>query len=295
MRALLRQLEATLEQSSHAEVGGDPALARRESREVLAALTQRTPGDISRASDETAPPALHAAALAAAQRRAFGEPLAYAVGTAAFRHLVLHVDRRVLIPRPETEVVVDEALESTADHPGGIAVDIGTGSGAIALALATEGAFDHVIATDVSADALAVASLNAAAINLPLGKLEFREGADFEPLRGIKARVLVSNPPYIAFEERDALPASVRDWEPSLALFADRAGMARYEVLIAGAPNYLEPAGWLVLELDARRAHATARLARDDGRYSEIRLVPDLTGRDRVLVARVRDDAITTP
>jgi len=228
---------------------------------------------------------------AAAARRAAGEPLAYCVGTAPFRHLTLRVDPRVLIPRPETEQVVEAALACVAGHPGGVAVDIGTGSGAIALSLATEGAFAAVVATDVSADALEVARGNAEAVAgaLPRGArmapVEFRHGPDWEPLGGVRARVIVSNPPYIAYDEAPALPAGVRDWEPPLALFAADGGMARYDALFAGVTAHLEPGGWLVLEVDARRAAETAARAREAG-LSAVRLLPDLAGRDRVLVAR---------
>lgn len=289
VRALLGQLEATLRPAGHSESGADAAQARREAREMLAALMGCTPGDVSRASDTVVDPATVARATEAVARRALGEPLAYTVGSAAFRHLVLAVDRRVLIPRPETETVVEEALAATRDRPGGIAVDIGTGSGAIALSLATEGHFDRVIATDISTDALDVARANAARIGGGAAQVEFRAGADFAPLGGIKARVLVSNPPYIALDERSTLPASVRDWEPAMALFAESGGMARYDALLSGAPEHLEQGGWLVLEVDASRAGETARRAQATGRLRDIRLVRDLAGRERVLVARVAD------
>lgn len=238
-----------------------------------------------------------------------GEPFAYAVGTAEFRHLTLRVDRRVLIPRPETEVVVEEVLRATAGAPGGLAIDIGTGSGAIALSLALEGHFDRIVATDISADALDVARENARrlshepctmirgtissrrqfpnASDKPLAPVEFRQGADLAPVTGLRARVLVSNPPYIAYGEAASLSSSVRNWEPPVALFADNGGMARYEALISGVADVVEPGGWLVLELDSSRAARTADLALQAG-LSEIRVVPDLFGRDRVLVARVR-------
>ncbi|MBA3919707.1 MAG: peptide chain release factor N(5)-glutamine methyltransferase [Gemmatimonas sp.] len=221
----------------------------------------------------------------ALHRRLRGEPLAYAVGWAPFRHLELMVDSRVLIPRPETEEVVGHALALTADRPGGVAVDIGTGSGAIALALASEGQFERVVATDVSADALAVAKANAAALPAGRAPVEFRLGADLAPLNGLRPRVIVSNPPYIAYDEAGGLPPSVRDWEPPLALFAADGGMARYRALLAGARSLLEPGGWLVLELDANRAQQTAREAAALG-WQDVVVHPDLSGRDRVLIAR---------
>jgi len=225
----------------------------------------------------------------AVTRARTGMPFAYAVGSAAFRHLVLHVDERVLIPRSETELLVDHVLRLTHASSGGVAVDVGTGSGAIALALAQEGAFDRVIGTDISADALAVARINrdrvAALLRSPV---EWRLGADLTPVQGLAVRVIVSNPPYIAFSEAAALPPSVRDWEPPTALFADDNGMARYEVLLRGAPALLEPNGWIVLECDARRARETATLAERIGAYDRVRVYDDLTGRARVLVAQRR-------
>jgi release factor glutamine methyltransferase len=263
--------------------------AEREGRLLVAGVLDCSPGQL--AQRLVVHPQLHAeeaeAIERALHRRLRGEPLAYATGYAAFRDLVLAVDARVLIPRPETEVVVGEALRVTRDTPGGLAVDIGTGSGAIALALATEGQFERVLATDVSLDALEVATANAARC-VPAGTgapVEFRVGADLAPLAGAPARVIVSNPPYIAYAEAAALPASVRDWEPPLALFAADEGMARYAVLVAGALAHLEPGGWLVLELDATRAGRTADLARVQG-YESVQVVQDLAGRDRVLLAR---------
>ena len=293
----IRSLLSVLERVLHESVNGTEKLtalqaldARREAREIVAAFMNVRPVDVSRLSDEPATDLVVSLATSAAHRRTRGEPLAYCVGTAAFRNLVLHVDPRVLIPRPETEVVVEEALRVTSPRPGGLAVDIGTGSGAIALSLATEGRFDRVIATDASPEALTVARGNASRILPNSSLLEFREGFDLAPLDGVRARVIVSNPPYIAHSESSSLPSSVRDWEPAIALFADDNGMARYDVLLAGAPMHLETGGWLILEVDSRRATETARRAAMDGRYSSVQLIKDLAGRDRVLRARYTNE-----
>ena len=286
VRALLTELEGLLRASVVLAESGENASLDREARELLSVVMDVAPGEVSRRTHDVIDAALADRALEVVRRRALGEPLAYALGSAAFRHLTLLVDRRVLIPRPETEIVVDEALKTMRGRPGGIAVDIGTGSGAIALALATEGEFDRVIATDLSADALAVATANLARLISPHTAVEFRLGADLAPLAGIKACLIVSNPPYIAPEEASSLPASVRDWEPAVALYADDGGMARYDQLLAGAADYLEPDGWLVLETDARRARETVRRATGTGRYTGVRLVRDLAGRDRVLLAQ---------
>ena len=261
LRALLddvvRELAASrpleMERDLERRASGEPVTADREARWLVSAVLDVAPAALAQAVAGHATVATDDAARvgAAAVRRARGEPLAYCVGTAPFRHLELLVDRRVLIPRPETEVVVGEALRITAGHPGGVAVDIGTGSGAIALSLATEGRFDRVIATDLSLEALVVAGANADRVRVlhpAAAAVELRHGADLAPLTGVRARVIVSNPPYIAYDEAAALPPGVRDWEPPVALFAADQGMARYRAILAAAPAVLEPDGWVVFD-----------------------------------------------
>lgn len=226
----------------------------------------------------------------AVARRAAGAPFAYAVGRAAFRHLTLDVDERVLIPRQETEVLVEEVLARCSDRPGGVCVDVGTGSGCIALALACEGRFDRVVGTDVSLDALNVARANAAHLGRALcAPVEFRHGSLLAPVRAsdppLVARCIVSNPPYIAYAEAAALPPSVRDWEPPLALYAPNEGMAIIAALVREAAELLEPDGLLALEVDARRAALAAELAATDGRYAEVAVRLDLAGRERFVLA----------
>ena len=294
LREVVQRVESLIGECAH--LGPDVRQdAAREGRLLVAGVLHLSPGELARRL--VTEPTLRAGEAdrieTALHRRLRGEPLAYAVGEAPFRELVLRVDSRVLIPRPETEVVVEEALRVAAAAPGGLAVDIGTGSGAIALALAMEGRFDAVLATDVSSDALAVAQANAEWIRqqgVAMAPVEFRHGADLAPLRdGLagheKARVIVSNPPYIAYEEAALLPASVRDWEPTLALFAANGGLARYQVLVRDARALLEPSGWLILELDANRAAPVAAMAATAG-YDVVQVKQDLAGRDRVLLAR---------
>ncbi len=216
-------------------------------------------------------------------------PLQYREGKAYFRHLELHVDERVLIPRPETEVVVDWALRVAGDR-GGIAIDIGTGSGAIALSLALEARFESVIATDVSSDAIDVARGNLALVSARLqSPVELRLGSFLAPVLGAGAQLLVSNPPYIAASELDSLPADVRGWEPPLALLSGNDGMAATAAIIEGAHRVLAPGGWLVLETDSTRARAAESAVLTLEQYSEVAIHHDLTGRDRVLVARLRN------
>ena len=228
-------------------------------------------------------------AVRAAELRASGAPFAYAVGRAAFRHLTLEVDDRVLIPRQETETLVEAVLRH-ADTDGGLAVDIGTGSGAIALSLASEARFERVIGTDVSSGALVVAGANAARLGSSLNScVEFRHGAFLAPVAGLRAKLVVSNPPYIATAEARALPSSVRDWEPPIALFSGSDGMAATAQIIREAALVLEPFGLLALEVDSRRAALAARIAADTTHYCDIVILPDLTGRDRILLA-IRTD-----
>ena len=213
-------------------------------------------------------------------------PFQYAVGTAAFRHLTLKVDRRVLIPRPETELLVEIVLILTTGK--GTVADVGTGSGAIALALASEGEYDRVIATDVSAEALAVARENLAVIGVEKREVvEFRHGDLLAPLRGDRVRALVSNPPYISQAEADDLPASVRDWEPPVALFSGEDGMAAIRAIVRGAPDVLEPGGLLALEVDSTRAELAREAVEMDGRYRAVDVRMDLTGRARFVVAKL--------
>lgn len=231
-------------------------------------------------------------ARAAAAKRVAGAPFQYAVGCAAFRKLNLAVDERVLIPRPETELIVDLMLELTDAWPGGTAVDIGTGSGAIALALASEGTFTRVIASDVSADAIAVARANAERLKAAdRSKLDFRVGSLFAPVAGERARVVVSNPPYIAGFEADELPANVRSWEPAVALFGGADGMTIIRKLIRDAQRVLEPEGWLVMEVDARRASWVVEALSMYDSYADIGVRLDLAGRERFVVARLRGKA----
>jgi release factor glutamine methyltransferase len=265
--------------------------AADEARELLAALHDRPRHWASVARDSTVDDAAWAAALAAAARRARGTPLQYAAGVASFRHLSLTVDDRVLIPRPETELLVDLVLEATRPMRGGVVVDVGTGSGAIALSLASEGRFDRVIGTDVSRDALDVARLNvtrcAEALRAPI---DLRHGSLLAPVGERDLRAVVSNPPYIAYEDAGALPAGVRDWEPAIALFSGTNGMAVTGHLIREAAFALAPGGLLALEVDARRASLVTELVGSHGAYDEVRVVLDLTGRERFVVARRREN-----
>ena len=282
--ALVDELARVLGEAGIAE-------ARQEARDIVAAVVDMPRFWPTAHRDEILEERVAAEGRRAAAKRASGAPFAYAVGRAAFRHLTLDVDERVLIPRQETELLVELVLEWAArEGSGGVAVDVGTGSGAIALALATEGRFDRVIATDISLGALTVARVNAEHLESVLrAQVEFRSGSLLAPVRDVRARVLVSNPPYIAHAEAAELPPSVRDWEPPIALFSGGEGMAATAALVRGAPAVLEPGGLLALELDSRRAALAAELALADGRYRDVTVRLDLAGRERILLARRED------
>lgn len=221
------------------------------------------------------------------RRRARREPLQYIDGTAAFRDLVLRVDPRVLIPRPETELLVQEVLDWARGRSGLHAVDVGTGSGCIALALATEGPFARVVGVDASAAALEVARANhrAAAPDAPV---ELREGDLLEPVAGERFDVVVSNPPYVGEEEAASLDAEVRDWEPHGALFAGTGGLDVLRRLVPAAAAVLRPGGLLALEIGAEQGAAALRLIETTGDFGAARVRPDLAGRDRMVTAERR-------
>jgi release factor glutamine methyltransferase len=224
---------------------------------------------------------------AAVDKRIQGAPLAYAVGRASFRHLTLDVDERVLIPRPETEQLVDLVLDETSSSEGGVAIDVGTGSGAIAIALAAEGHFSRVYATDISRDAVDVARHNVElSKSLLRSPLEILHGSLLGPLLDVRARAVVSNPPYIALGEAASLPASVRDWEPAVALFSGNDGLRATARLVREAADVLAPGGLLALEVDVRRASLVAELVSRERRFHAIRMELDLTGRERFVLAR---------
>lgn len=230
------------------------------------------------------------------ERRLAGEPLQYVLGSWAFRRLELTVDRRVLIPRPETEQVVEVALsELDRLEIGGrrpVVVDLGTGSGAIAISIGTERSGVEVWATDISADALEVARLNVAG-QAPRG-IRLAQGDWWAALptrlRG-QVDLVVSNPPYIAAAEMEGLDAEVREWEPRAALEAGASGTEDLEEILAGAGSRAGRGGWLrrggtaVIEIAPHQAEAAISAALAAG-FAGARVDTDLAGRPRALVAR---------
>jgi release factor glutamine methyltransferase len=212
-------------------------------------------------------------------RRAAGEPLAYVTGWAGFRHLTVRCDRRGLIPRPETEGLVDLVLARVA---GGVVVDVGTGTGCLALALRSEGSYEHVIGVDRSRDALALAGENVGHSGIEVGLVA---GDLLGPVGVGVAHAVVANPPYVTRAEYDELDPGVKDWEPAGALVSGEDGLEATRRLAVEALAVVRAGGWLALELDARRAGETARLAAATG-WTEVTIHQDLFGRARYLLAR---------
>jgi release factor glutamine methyltransferase len=210
------------------------------------------------------------------QRRGAREPLAYVLGDWDFRRLTLRTDARALVPRPETEIVVERCLELIRGAAAPRVLDVGTGSGAIALAIAHEHPGAHVFATDTSEPALELAQENAAAhgLEVTFARADLLDGVDGGPFD-----LIVSNPPYVEPGEIEALEPEVRDWEPRAALI----DVGQTERLVTEARRAL--AGWLVLEVHEQHACDIAALLANAG-YDSVRITLDLAGKERVVEAR---------
>lgn len=221
------------------------------------------------------------------ERRHAGEPLQYVLGRWGFRRLDLLVDRRVLIPRPETELVVEHALAEVDRLHASTAVDLGTGSGAIALSLAVERPGLAVWATDSSPAALEVATANLAGTGRAGRAVRIVDGDWYgalpDELLGA-VDLIVSNPPYVA--DDDPLPDEVAAWEPRSALLAGPEGLDAIRAIVAGAGRWLRPGGALVVEIGERQGPAVVALVEAAGYDGTVH--PDLAGRDRILVAHRR-------
>jgi release factor glutamine methyltransferase len=213
-------------------------------------------------------------------RRSRREPLAYILGHWGFRRLTLKTDKRALVPRPETEIVVERALEHLDDMDEPRVLDVGTGTGAIALAIADEHPDARVTAIDASEDALALARENLDLLGVN-GRVRLVEHDLMEGLGRDDFDLVVSNPPYVEPEDIDTLQPEVRDWEPRIALVAHGAT----EAVARAATEALRPGGWIVLEIAENQAAKVANLLRALG-YADLTIWPDMAGRDRVIEAQ---------
>lgn len=222
------------------------------------------------------------------ERRRTGEPLQYVVGRWGFRQLDLIVDRRVLIPRPETEQVTEAALAMISEVEKPTVVDLGTGSGAIALSIALESPCAHVYATDLSLDALEVAAANLGELSPTVAsRVRLLQGSWFQALpQDLKGQIdlVVSNPPYVEATLRGTLDRSVVDWEPEQALFAGDDGLDCIREIFAGVNDWLSPGGALVMEIGENSAAQVERLAWQSEFFS-VQIGEDLAGRKRWVAA----------
>jgi release factor glutamine methyltransferase len=271
-RALLDELTATL------RTAGVPE-PRREVLSLWRDLAGLPSAEVLVRPEEPVDPELAAGLRRASERRASGEPLAHVSGRIGFRHLVLRSDRRALIPRPETEGLVDLLLSRVRT---GVVADVGTGTGALALALAGEGAFETVLGIDLSAGAIALAAENRAATGI---RIALVQGDLCTALRPGAFDALVSNPPYLSAAEYSGLEPGVRDWEPGCALVGGWSGLEATNRLLEAGRDALRPGGWLAVEVDCNRAREGAHRAVALG-WTEVTVHADLFGRDRYLLAR---------
>ena len=269
--------------------GAHPERARRDTETLLLHALKTNVPDANLAwliAHEDEPLAADAAGpfCDLIERRLAGEPIQYITGEAEFYGLPFHVNRDVLIPRPETEHLVEKVMALAAEFVRPKIVDVGTGSGAIAVALAHALPFAEITATDISADAQAVAKANVAR-NGVADRVRFFKGDLLEAVAGEHFDIVISNPPYVPESDHATLDVEVRDYEPAQALFAGEDGLQIYRRLIPAAFDALVPGGYLALEIGyGQRAGIEALLVREG--FAGIKFIPDLQGIARVAVAR---------
>jgi release factor glutamine methyltransferase len=262
--------------------GPHPERARRDAELLLMHLLKRSRAWLIAHNDELLADELSVSYTELLERRRKGEPIQYITGETEFYGLPFLVTPDVLIPRPETEHLVEKVIEMASNFVAPRIVDVGTGSGAIAVALAHRLPHASITATDISSRALALAEENAkrngVAVRFLLGDL-------LAPVEGERFEIIVSNPPYVAMADRDSLDVEVREYEPALALFAGEDGLEIYHRLIPAAFDALTPGGFVVLEIGYGQSTAIADLLTSAG-FECVEFVPDLQGISRVACAR---------
>jgi release factor glutamine methyltransferase len=283
IRALLSDAERMLAAGLH------PDKARRDAEELLLlALRSRVPG-ATRAwliahGTKVVAPDVGAMLNLLVERRLAGEPIQYIVGETEFYRMPFLVNRDVLIPRPETEHLVEKVVELAPIFRKPRIVDVGTGSGAIAISIAHEWPDAIVTATDISEAALRLAQRNAERLGFAK-HVRFSQGDLLAPVAGEQFEIVVSNPPYVGEGDRETLSVEVRDYEPSQALFAGEEGLAVYRRLIPAAHDVLVAGGFVMLEMGLGQANAVGTLLENAG-FSQIEFTADLQGILRVVSAR---------
>lgn len=281
VRVLIAEAEYALAEGPH------PARARRDSEELLLYVFRKTDPERNRAwliahwNSQTMP-SVGAELRALVERRRRGEPIQYITGETEFYGLPFLVTPDVLIPRPETEHLVEKVIELVSNFDGPRIVDVGTGSGAIAVALAHKLPNASITATDISLRALGLAAENAKRNDVAV---RFLAGDLLAPVNGERFEFVVSNPPYVAMADRDSLDVEVREFEPSLALFAGEDGLEVYRRLIPAAFSALTHGGFVALEIGCGQSPAIAELLFGSG-FQRIEFIPDLKGIPRVACAQ---------
>lgn len=288
---MLRRMDRTLGEALDSARSRLSALdtARSDAEELVSRLAGLSRAELLMARERPLAPEGWRRLDSWLRRRLTGEPVQYITGRAAFRGLDLAVDSSVLVPRPETEGLVEAVLEvlrgELSRWPAPRVLDLGTGSGAIALAVAHEWPSAVVTATDASEPALEVARTNARALGLE-ARVRFLHGEWLDPLGDEEFEVVVSNPPYIATGEWDALPMDVRGFEPAEALFSGATGLDALREIVDESPRHLVTGGLLALELAEARAREVAGWLEGAHDWEAVVLRDDLSGRPRVLLAR---------
>ncbi|WP_420238132.1 peptide chain release factor N(5)-glutamine methyltransferase [Telmatobacter bradus] len=272
----LKKAEVRLLDGPHSE------RARRDAEALLLHLLRRDRAWLIAHSNESLQEEARYSSLI--ERRLQGEPIQYITGETEFYGRVFRVHPGVLIPRPETEHLIEKTLELTPAFPAPRIVDVGSGSGAIAITLAAELPLAQISSIDISPAALAIARENAALIQVAV---RFLEGDLLAPVAEEQFDFVVSNPPYVPTTDRDSLSVEVRDYEPALALFADADGLSIYRRLIPAAHKILLPGGWLLMEIGYGQSEPITALLAASG-FAQICFTADLQGIPRVAVAQKR-------
>ena len=278
LRTLIAEGESILAEGPH------PERARRDAEALLLHLLARERAWLIAHSSDALPAEEAARYSALIARRRAGEPIQYINGEAEFYGRTFHVEPGVLIPRPETEHLIEKTLELAPAFSAPRIVDVGSGSGAIAVTLAAELAKAKLSSIDISAAALKVAQANAA---LNHASVRFLAGDLLAPVAREQFEFVVSNPPYVPTADRDSLSVEVRDYEPALALFAAEDGLSIYRRLIPEAHAVLVAGGWLLMEIGYGQSEAIATLLAGSG-FTQIGFTPDLQGIARVAAAQKR-------
>jgi len=278
LRELVAEAEARLRSGPH------PDRARLDAETLLLHLLKQNRAWLLGHSDDTVTRDTQDFFVSSIARRQAGEPIQYITGEAEFFGLPFSVAPTVLIPRPETEHLVEEVIRLAGAFTELRIADIGTGSGAIAVALAHSLPQAHIIATDLSPQALAIAKQNAVRNDVE-NQTEFFEGDLLAPLAGQSFHIIASNPPYVPLSDLDSLSVEVREHEPHAALFAGDDGLSIYQRLIPEARKLLVPDGWLVMEIGYGQ-HAAVEQLLSGSDFREIRFIPDYQGIPRIAAGK---------